>query len=296
MRLQILLMNIRFFKICALAWITAMMLVGCQPAQTQLTILSTTDTHSQIEPTDKAASKNADRGGYARRMGLIRQEREADPDLILLDVGDFSQGTPYFNFYRGRLEVEAMNRMGYDAATFGNHEFDNGLDTLVKLVQMADFPFVCANYDFSGTPLEGLVKPWVVLKKNHCRVGVFGLGVAPDDLISKKNFGGIKYLSPLPIINETAALLKNEQHCDVVICLSHLGSDGKGVRGHETERDEQLIPLTQGVDMFLSGHSHNMHQDTILNSENKPVLMVQSGKSGLCVGKTTISLAHTKKK
>lgn len=270
----------------------AVMLLGCaRPVANELIILSTTDTHSQVEPTSKTASKNADMGGYARRMGLIRQERLQHPDLLLLDVGDFSQGTPYFNFFYGRIEVDAMNRMGYDAATLGNHEFDNGLDTLAMVIRMANFPFVCANYDVTGTPLDGLLKPWVVLRRGGLRIGVFGIGISPDDLISKKNFGGIRYLEPLSVINETAALLREQEHCDVVICLSHLGSDGEGLAGHENERDEKLIPLTHGVDVFLSGHSHHTHEDHIANADGKDVLMFQTGKSGLTVGKTTISLA-----
>lgn len=270
----------------------AVMLLGCaRPVANELIILSTTDTHSQVEPTSKTASKNADMGGYARRMGLIRQERQQHPDLLLLDVGDFSQGTPYFNFFHGRIEVDAMNRMGYDAATLGNHEFDNGLDTLAMVIRMAKFPFVCANYDVAGTPLDGLLKPWVVLRRGGLRIGVFGIGVSPDDLISKKNFGGIRYMEPLSVINETAALLREQEHCDVVICLSHLGSDGEGLAGHENERDEKLIPLTHGVDVFLSGHSHHTHEDHIANADGKDVLMFQTGKSGLTVGKTTISLA-----
>lgn len=270
----------------------AIALIGCQQPAKQITILSTTDTHSQVEPLSKTASKNADKGGYARRMGLIQEERCIDPYLILLDAGDFSQGTPYFNFYRGKIEIEAMNRMGYDAATLGNHEFDNGLDTLAKVIKMAQFPFVCANYDFSGTALDGLVKPWTVIKRAGRRIGVFGLGVAPDDLISKKNFGGIRYLEPVSVANQTAKLLKEQEKCDLVVCISHLGSDEQGVKGHETERDEQIIPLTSNIDIFLSGHTHHIHNDTIKNADKKDVLMLQSGKSGVTIGKTVVTFAE----
>lgn len=273
------------------------LIAACEQPRTTLTILSTTDTHSQIEPLPYSTNpEKSNMAGYARRMGLIEQERALDPDLLLVDCGDFSQGTPYFNFYKGRIEIEAMNKMGYDAATFGNHEFDNGIDTLAMLVDMAEFPFVVANYDFSGTVLEGKVEPWVVIEKGGIKIGVFGLGVAPDDLISKKNFGGIRYLEPVPVVQEMATLLREEKQCDVVICLSHLGSEGSGVKGHENDRDEKVIPLTSGVDIFYSGHTHSMHQDTILNAENKPVLMLQTAKSGVAVGKTTISLAQTEKK
>lgn len=124
------------------------LLTGCQQKATTLTILHTNDTHSQVEP------KANGLGGYARRMGLIAEERKNDPALLLVDAGDFCQGTPYFNFFHGRVEIDALNRMGYDAATLGNHEFDNGLDTLAAVLRLAQFPIVCANYEVAGTPLE----------------------------------------------------------------------------------------------------------------------------------------------
>lgn len=257
-----------------------------------IVILSTTDTHSQVEPLSPCAPKYADMGGYARRMGLIKQERAEHPDLLLFDSGDFSQGTPYFNFFHGRIEVDAMNRMGYDAVTLGNHEFDNGLDTLAMLLRMAHFPVVCANYDVSGTPLEGLIKPYVVLRRGPARIGVFGLGVTPTDLISQKNFGDVRYLDPLQCINTTAAVLRDKEHCDVVVCLSHLGSDEKGVRGFEQDRDLTLIPFTHGLDVVLSGHTHHLYNgEQVLDADGRPVVLMQSGKAGVYVGKTILHLS-----
>ena len=159
----------------------AVLLVACgkQSAESvKLTILHTNDTHSRILP-----DKKTGRGGYARRMGLINKERALDPDMILLDAGDFSQGTPYFNYFNGRVEMDAMNWMKYDAATLGNHEFDNGLDTLAMVLKRAHFPIVCANYDFTGTPLEGLTQPYVILERKGVKVGVFGLGCYPYSVI-----------------------------------------------------------------------------------------------------------------
>ncbi|MBQ0034596.1 MAG: metallophosphatase [Bacteroidales bacterium] len=255
-----------------------------------LTILSTSDTHSQVEPLPANVSRDADMGGYARRMGMIERERQTDPDLLLFDSGDFSQGTPYFNFYHGRIEMEALNRMGYDAATIGNHEFDNGIDTLAMVLKLANFPIVVANYDVAGTPLEGIVKPYAVLTRRGLRIGVFGLGVAPDDLISAKNFAGIRYLDPLPVINETAALLRNEKHCDVVICLSHLGSDVPGVKGHEADYDLNLIPMTHGVDVFLSGHTHHVLEERVPDADGHEVILTQTGKAAVRVGKMILHL------
>lgn len=277
-------------KNLAIAFV-AICLFACETPANQLVILSTTDTHSQVEPSLPNAPKNADMGGYARRMGLIAQERAVHPDLLLFDSGDFSQGTPYFNFYKGRIEIEALNRMGYDAATLGNHEFDNGLDTLAMVLRMAHFPILVANYDVTGSPLEGIVKPYAVIKKAGLRIGVFGLGVAPDDLIARKNFSPIRYLDPLPIINQTAAQLREHEHCDLVVCLSHLGSNGDGVKGFENDRDFKLIPQTHGLDIVLSGHTHAIYEEErIADADGHEVVLTQMGKSGFQVGKLTVNL------
>ena len=270
------------------ACVCAMMFSGCEKPAATLTILHTNDTHSQVEPTNPMAKTNADRGGYARRMGLIAQERAADPNLLLLDAGDFSQGTPYFNFYHGRVEIEAMNRMGYDAATFGNHEFDNGVDTLAMLVKLAHFPFVCANYDFTGTPLEGLVKPYVILRRAGLRIGVMGIGVSPENLIAARNFGGIRYLEPLPVINETAETLRSKEHCDVVICLSHLGTDNpNGVS------DQVLATQMHNVDVIIGGHTHHViNGECVQNASGKEVVLCQAGKAGIQVGKIVLDLGE----
>lgn len=266
----------------------AMLFVGCAEKPATLTILHTNDTHSQVEPTSSQASKDANLGGYARRMGLIAQEREADPNLLLLDAGDFSQGSPYFNYFRGRVEIEAMNRMGYDAATFGNHEFDNGVDTLAMAVRLAKFPFVCANYDVKGSALEGLVKPYVVLRRGGLKIGVIGVGVSPDDLIAKGNFAGITYLDPLPIVNETAAMLRNEKHCDLVIVLSHLGTDNT-----QSISDEVMVPEMRNVDIVIGGHTHHViNGERIQDTEGHEVVLSQMGKSGLRVGKIKVNFAE----
>ncbi len=266
----------------------ALFFTGCAEKPASLTILHTNDTHSQVEPTNPKAEKDANLGGYARRMGFIAQEREADSNLLLLDAGDFSQGSPYFNYFRGRVEVDAMNRMGYDAATFGNHEFDNGVDTLAMLVRLAKFPFVCANYDVKGSALDGLVKPYVVLHRGGLKIGVIGVGVAPDDLIAKDNFAGITYLDPLPIINETADMLRNEKGCDLVIVLSHLGTDNT-----QSVSDEELAPQLRNVDIVIGGHTHHVIDGKrIQDSEAHEVVLSQMGKAGMRVGKIKVNFAE----
>lgn len=269
-----------------IACVCALALVGCSKPQTTLTILHTNDTHSQVEPTDKKAKKDANMGGYARRMGLIAEERKADPNLLLLDCGDFSQGTPYFNYYHGRIEIDALNRMGYDAGTLGNHEFDNGLDTLAMVVKRANFPIVCANYNFAGTPLEGLVKPYTIIKKGGLRIGVFGIGVNPEGLIAKKNFEPIQYLEPLPVFNEMGRLLKEKEHCDLVVCISHQGSDAAGTN------DLNMIPDSHNVDIVLGGHTHHVFNgERVQNADGQEVVVSQMGKAGLRMGKLIVTMA-----
>lgn len=277
----------KHFSVSSLLIMAFMVVMSaCQPKGPQsITILHTNDTHSQIEPFAKNASKYADQSGYARRMGLIAQERKADPDLLLLDAGDFSQGTPYFNFYHGRIEIDALNRMHYDAATLGNHEFDNGLDTLAMLIRMAEFPFVCANYDATGTILEGLIHPYTIIERKGVRIGIIGIGVNPAGLIAMRNFEPLRYLDPLPELNRYAAMLKHEKKCSLVICLSHIGTDASELS------DIDLVPQTHDVDIFIGGHTHHLYDgERVLNADGHEVVLSQMGKAGTKIGKMKITL------
>lgn len=262
------------------------LIVSCTP-QDHLTILHTNDTHSQVEP------KSNGQCGYARRMGLIRRERQQDRNLLLMDAGDFSQGTPYFNFYHGRVEIAAMNRMGYDVATLGNHEFDNGLDTLAAVLQEAKFPIVCANYDLSGTPLADIVKPYVILKKGGLKIGVFGLGCDPKGLISGKNFEPARYFEPYPVAQVMANTLR-QQNCDVVICLSHLGTYGKAP---EDVCDAGLAQNTRGIDLIIGGHTHKLYDNLrVPNLDGDSIPLTQMAKSGAYLGKIVLSLGDKNEK
>ena len=262
------------------------LIVSCTP-QDHMTILHTNDTHSQVEP------KSNGQCGYARRMGIIRRERQQDRNLLLMDAGDFSQGTPYFNFYHGRVEIAAMNRMGYDVATLGNHEFDNGLDTLAAVLQEAKFPIVCANYDLSGTPLADIVKPYVILKKGDLKIGVFGLGCDPKGLISEKNFEPARYFDPYPITQVMANTLR-QKNCDVVICLSHLGTYGKAP---EDVCDAGLAQNTRGIDLIIGGHTHKLYDNLrVPNLDGDSIPLTQMAKSGAYLGKIVLSLGDKNEK
>lgn len=257
-------------------------LVACTP-QDHLTILHTNDTHSQIEP------KANGQCGYARRMGLIRQERQADKHLLLLDAGDFCQGTPYFNFYHGRVEIDAMNRMGYDAATLGNHEFDNGLDTLAAVIKGARFPFVCANYDFTGTALEDLIRPYTIIRKGGLKIGVFGLGCDPKGLIAEKNFLPAQYNDPYPVAQRVTDELR-AQGCDIVVCLSHMGTYGKAP---EDVCDVNLAAQTRGIDVIIGGHTHKLYDHLkVANLDGDSIPVCQMSKGGAYLGKIVLNLGN----
>lgn len=197
----------------------------------RLLVLHTSDTHSCVEPVSKNFSDTAqaDKGGFMRRATLVKQLRQQRPELLLLDCGDFSQGSAYYNLYRGEVEVALMNEMGYDACTLGNHEFDYGLQNLARLIKMAKFPFVCCNYDFKDTPCEGLVKPYIVIERAGARIGILGVAPQPDGLITKSNYEPMKFIDPAEAAQPVIDILRNREHCDLVICLSHLGL-GQGSR------------------------------------------------------------------
>lgn len=247
-----------------------------------LLVVHTNDTHSCVVPLNKhlADTAQADKGGYLRRAALLEQLRRQDPDLLLFDCGDFSQGSPYYNLFKGEVEVQLMNRMRYDACTIGNHEFDFGLENMRRLFRMADFPVVCANYGFEGTPLEGVVKPYVVLERKGVRIGVFGLSPEMDGLVSADNCRGVTYENPIEAANRVATRLKLEERCDIIICLSHLGWDIPGMN------DRMLIAGTRYIDLVLGGHSHTYfeHPERLVNASGKEVLCNQMGKNGRFVG------------
>lgn len=247
-----------------------------------LTLVHTSDTHSCIEPISKNDIKpeQADKGGYIRRVSLIKELRQQYPNLLLLDCGDFSQGSVYYNLFRGEVEVQLMNEMRYDACTIGNHEFDCGLDNMARLFRMAHFPIVCANYDFTGTVCEGLVRPYIVVERAGMRVGIFGLAPQLEGLVSSANCQGVVYHHPTAVAQQMADLLRNEEHCNFVICLSHLGY------GDDDDRDPAVIRATRGIDVVLGGHSHSYFEYTkyIPNADGREIPLDHQGKNAQFVG------------
>lgn len=259
-----------------------MQLPGFAQKTKTVTLLQTSDMHSRIEPiATNAADKYAGLGGMVRRAALVEEFRRESPNVLLLDCGDFSQGTPYYNLFRGEVEVKMMNGMGYTAAAIGNHEFDFGMDNMARLFRLANFPIVCANYGVEGTALEGLVKPYTILERDGVRIGIFGVSPKLEGLVQADKCEGVTYKDPVAAANEVAALLK-KKGCDVVVCLSHLG-----IRNDQ----EQLIPQTKQIDVLLGGHSHTWMEEPRLvpNADGRNIPVFHTGKSGVFVGRTNLT-------
>ncbi len=257
-------------------------------AQKHLEVLHTNDTHSCIMPLNPnlADTAVAGRGGFLRRVAMIKEERAKNPDLLLIDSGDFSQGSPFYTMFKGDVEVGLMNLMGYDAVTIGNHEFDFGLENMARIFKMAKFPVVCANYDFTGTCVEGLVKPYVIIKRNGLKIGLFGLSPQLEGLVDLSKCKGVTYLDPVEVGNRVAAELKHDKKCDVVICVSHLG----WLRPDEMG-DQKLLASSKDIDLVLGGHSHSYFKELryVNNADGKAVPVDQNGKNAMYVGKLTLS-------
>ncbi|MFW5793216.1 MAG: bifunctional metallophosphatase/5'-nucleotidase [Bacteroidota bacterium] len=252
----------------------------------KLTILHTNDTHSRLDPFPANHHRYPSMGGYARRSSLIDQIRANEEHVLLFDSGDIFQGTPYYNFFGGKPELELMSKMKYDASTIGNHEFDNGLEEFLKVMPYANFPFISSNYDFSDTVLKDRTISHKVFFKDNLKVGVYGLGVKPDGLISKNLFGDTKYIDPIEKAKEMESHLKKELKCDLIICLSHLGYE------YETDAvsDTVLAENTSYTDIILGGHSHTIldKPEKKLNLEKRTVHIGQTGIYGIRLGRMDI--------
>lgn len=257
-------------------------------AEKTLVILHTNDTHSQLEPYTEEDRRNSGQAGIVRREALYRAIRAGEPNVLVFDIGDFVQGTPYFNFFKGDAEVKLMNYLNIDAATLGNHEFDNGIDFLVRMLKNATFPIISTNYDLSATKLKRLVKPWIIIKKDGMRIGIISANINPSGLITPKNYKGMIWLDPIITAEKRAAWLKKKKKCDIVICLSHLGYQYKD----DTPDDIKLASGTRNIDVILGGHTHTFMKEPALinNLDGKPVIINQVGKGGILVGKLKLTI------
>lgn len=253
----------------------------------QLVVLHTNDVHSCIMPLNENLDNKdiAGRGGFIRRVNMIKEQRALHPDLLFFDSGDFSQGSGYYTLFKGDVEIGLMNQMGYDAATIGNHEFDFGLDNMARIFSKANFPIVCSNYDFTGTPCDGLVKDYITINRNGLKIGVFALGAPLKGLVANHNCEGVKFLDPAETAKKYVKLLRKQEKCDVVICLSHLGWE------ISEYPDQQFIREIDGCDLVLGGHTHT-YMPTLEYAPDKTGKMIpddQNGKHGVFIGKLVLT-------
>ncbi len=252
-----------------------------------IVILHTNDTHSRIEPLPDTDKYNPDLGGVVRRAAYVDKMRNENENVLLFDAGDFLQGTPYFNLFKGEVEVEAMNILKYDAITLGNHEFDYGMEVLADVVKRAKFPIVCTNYDFSDTEIANIIKPYHIIYKEGLKIGIVGANINPQGLIASTHYKGLKYLPLTETINKTAAMLRNELNCDMVIALSHTG----------IRTELELAENSRNIDIIIGGHSHTFMAEPAIrnNLDGKEVLVYQTNGRGVYVGRIDVELERINK-
>jgi 5'-nucleotidase len=258
--------------------------------ETLITILHTNDTHSQIDPILDNDKTYGGKGGVARRATLVKRVRKENPNTLLIDGGDVCQGTPYFNFYRGEVEYKAMSLIGYDAGTIGNHELDNGVESLAKALTFANFDIVSTNYDVRGSALESKVKTHLVKEVGGIRVGLFGMGISPAGLITSDNFKPLKYLDPVRMARGVTKLLREQERCTLVLGMSHLGYYPNATNGEVG--DTQVAAQVDGIDFIASGHTHTFMEKPVLQKtpSGNDTVIFQVGRSGIYVGRVDFTL------
>ncbi|WP_268223312.1 bifunctional metallophosphatase/5'-nucleotidase [Sinomicrobium oceani] len=280
----------------ALLSLGGLSLSSCDTASSgkHITILHTNDVHSHIDVFPQDDPRNPGQGGIARRATLVEHIRRENPNTLLLDAGDIFQGTPYFNYYGGELEFKLMSMLRYDAATLGNHDFDNGIDGLYAQLPHAKFDFLTANYDFSNTIMDTHTKPYKVFVKDGVKIGVFGLGIRLKGLVNDNLYKETRYLDPIEIAQDVSATLRKEEGCHIVICLSHIGYKYKNP---DTVCDIKLAENTENIDLIIGGHTHTFMDKPAIhrNRKGEEVMVNQVGCFGINLGRIDFTLDHTNK-
>lgn len=259
-----------------------------------ISILHTNDIHCHIEPFTGSDERYANKGGLARISELVRQTRKENPNTLLFDAGDMFQGTPYFNYFKGELILKVMSSIGYDAGTIGNHEFDNGLQGIYDPLPHAKFPIINSNYDFSDTILASKFPQWKTFIRSGVKTGVYGLGIELKGLVADKNYGTTKYNDPLKVALQMESFLRNEEKCDLVVCLSHLG-----YKYNENKiSDVVLAENTFYTDLIIGGHTHTYLEkpEELKNKAGEPVILNQAWWGGLVLGKIDFIFEHSRHK
>jgi 5'-nucleotidase len=258
-----------------------------------LTILHTNDVHSRLDPFPMDGGRNQGQGGVVARSYIINEIRQQEKQVLLLDAGDIFQGTPYFNFYKGEPEIKAMTKMGYDAATMGNHDFDGGLENFATQLRHASFSILLCNYDFTGTPMENKFLPYKIIKKGKLKIGITGVGIELKGLVPDLLYGNTKYLDPIQELNKVSEHLKRNEGCDMVICLSHLGYQYKD----NTVSDMLLAKETEHIDLIIGGHTHTFLDSPVVvkNKKGDDVVVNQVGWAGILLGRLDYNFQPAKR-
>ena len=253
----------------------------------RLVILHTNDTHSQIEPL--RTGRNEGLGGVDRRLQFIDSVRHeyGKKKVLLLDAGDYNQGTPYFTMAKGDLEQALMNALGYDAITLGNHEFDNGLDELARRISTSKCPILMCNYGVEGTPLEPYVKPYTIIKRGGLKIGIVGATSYLESNVMYEYIKNMEHLDTVAEVNKWADYLKNSEKCDMVIFLSHLGFDGGD---YDRPSDHVVAAESSNIDIIVGGHSHTFIDEPsyVVNKKGKEVIIVTAGAQGVEIGELKV--------
>jgi|TARA_B110000438_G_scaffold39778_1_gene39693 5'-nucleotidase len=261
------------------------------PNSKKITIVHTNDVHSHIDPFPPEDPLNPNSGGVIARAKIINEIKKDNPNTLILDAGDIFQGTPYFNFFGGEIELKLMSKMGYNASTLGNHEFDNGLKGLAKSLKYANFSIINSNYNLKNTPIENEIKKYEIHIIDGVKIGVFGLGIELNGLVEKRLYNGVEYLNPLEITHDITDKLKNEYQCDIIICLSHLGFK---YQKEEIMCDLILAKKTKNIDLIIGGHTHTFMKKPveIKNLVGEKVIINQVGCFGINIGKIDFYLSN----
>jgi 5'-nucleotidase len=259
----------------------------------RISILHTNDIHCHIDPFPESDPSYAGKGGLARLSALISSIRQENGNVLLVDAGDMFQGTPYFNFYKGELILEVMSKMGYEASTIGNHEFDNGLEGIRQALPYAEFPIINSNYDFSQTILHDRFPSYKIFHKNGIKIGLYGLGIEMAGLVADKNYGQTRYLDPVTTAQKMESFLKNEKKCDLVICLSHLGLKYRD----DKISDTLLAARTSYTDLIIGGHTHTYLEKPLQlkNAKGRRIIVNQAAWAGLILGRIDFIMDKNKK-
>ncbi|MBR5430776.1 MAG: metallophosphoesterase [Bacteroidales bacterium] len=262
--------------------LASFMLMSC--GGKKLVIVHLNDTHSHFEPI--RSGSDSLRGGVIERAIYIDSVRNAvgAENMLLVHAGDFSQGTSYFSQLNGDLEIEVLNALKYDVVTLGNHEFDNGPEDLARRLASLNCPVVCANYDFSTFEAGKYIKPYVIIEKAGKKIGLFGMLTDITKVVDRNVADRLPKLDDVEVANKWADYLKEDEKCDLVIALSHLGFN-------VPEFDDiKLVKATRNVDLVIGGHTHSFLEkiEYAQNADGKDIPIVQDGCWGLNVGKLEI--------